>query len=74
MNKKNKIKEPHCFELVMWERDHNGNPIRQISTSSHKGCDLARFFDRNKVLKRKKKTKAATKSEAEQIVKDMQDE
>ena len=70
LKRKQKTKEPDCYEIVVWERDKHGNPVRQTSKSSSKGYEIWKFFNQNSTPKRKK-TKAATAQEAKEVLNEL---
>ena len=65
--RKKRTKEPDCFEIVMWERDKNGNPVRQVSQSANNGYKVWKFHNQY-AGRKKKKTKAATAEQAKEIL------
>lgn len=48
------------FTLVLWQRDKNGKPLRQIEKSFENGNDMWEFWQQNRPPSKKKKTKPLT--------------
>lgn len=64
--------DSHRFELVLWHRDVNGNPIRKKYLTADSGGELYDKFMKNRSIKKKKQfTKATTDYKASKILKQM---
>lgn len=50
------------FTLVLWQRDKNGKPLRQIEKSFENGNDMWEFWQQNRPpIKKKKKSDTSNK-------------
>ena len=60
------------LELVLLERNIKGEITgKQLSVVSDRGYDLWAFFEKHSVPRKKKAGKAATKAEAEKVLKNL---
>lgn len=66
--------ETHVFELDMVIRDKDGNPIGRKSLGSDNMSDVADFWHKNRLLKKRKKRRdlgVISEGQAEQLMKEI---